>query len=155
MSIHSLNHQCNGSSVDPGKLRIKRRMRLELELSGRQHKAISIGMGVDQAILSRWLNDQYPDVMPSHRLPDWEREVGPGLWEWLEQERPAAPSQQHPDIAGLTILLAKVGGQCVSELIQALADHEWSEDERRANLPALRKLQSVVNALVHEAEVQA
>lgn len=129
-------------------------MRLEVEVCGRQLKAIALGLEVDAAVLSRWLSQDCPDVMPSHQLPAWEREVGPGLWSFLEAERPGFTAPAPQDVASPASLLARLSGSTVSALIQHLQDAEWSSHERHNDLPGLRRLLAVVETLVKEAEAR-
>jgi len=141
-------------SHDESALRLKRRMQLELQLSGRQAKAVAIDLEVDPAKLSRWLSDHSPDVIPAHRLADWSRWVGGGLFAWLQRDQPEVGAAVHDEeeVGALAVMLATSSGATLAQLIQDLEDQHWSTTERRRALPGLRKLKAIVDSLVLQAE---
>ena len=149
--------QGQSRTIDPMKLKSKRRLRLEHELSGLSNKALAIGLTTSEAQLTRYEGEQYPDDLPAHKIPALTQEAGPGFMEWLSiqcggtftHDR-ALPN--HQPIGVLIGLLAKTSGATIQEMVEALEDHHWSPEERRDNLPGLRKLQAIVGALVSEAE---
>ena len=143
--------------VDPLKLKSKARLRLELELSGLPQKALAYGILTTEPQLTRYLGDQYPDDLPSYKIPNVVRELGPGYMEWLAiqcggayHHGETAPTQQPLHV--LIGLLAKESGLNIQALVQDLADQDWTPEERQAELGGLRRLLAVVQALVRSAE---
>lgn len=141
------------------KAKTKRRLRLEHELSGLSNKALAIGLNTAEAQLTRYEGEQYQDDLPVHKVPALTQEAGPGFMEWLALQcggtythGHSTTAAGHPPITVLIGLLAKASGASIQEMVQALEDHDWSADERRDNLPGLRKLQAIVHTLVQEAE---
>jgi len=150
--------QGQSRSVDSRKLKFKRRLRLEAELSGIPHKALAYGLATSDAQLSRYKGDQYPDSLHDYEIPDLTHELGPGFMEFLALQcggvytHGAAATSNQPPVAVLIGLLAKTSGDSVQQLVQALEDHDWSQEEKLASLPVLRKLYSIVGALLQDAE---
>lgn len=152
--------QSQSRSIDPLKLKSKARLRYETdeEVCGRNKKAIAYELRTSDAQLCRYLGDGYADDLPAHKVPLLTREVGPGYIEWLARE--AGGTYHHGEqalvsresVTTLLGLLAKQSGQVVQQLLQHLEDHIWSEKERLADLPSLRKLQTILQNLVQDAE---
>jgi len=143
--------------VDPLKLKSKARLRLELELSGLPQKALAYGIPTTEPQLTRYLGDQYSDDLPSYKVPGVVRELGPGYMEWLALQ--CGGTYHHGEMASiqepvhvLVGLLARESGLNLQALIQDLADRDWTPEERQAELGGLRRLLSVVQALIHSAE---
>ena len=157
MSIHPAANQRQSQSIDePSGPRFKRRLRLELSISGRQEKAIAIDMHVDPAQLTRWLGDNYRDQLPAYKLADWTNAVSCGLWRWLEADQPTiepdAPNGM--DIGTLVAMLASSNGTTLATLIQDLKDNIWSGVERQEALPGIRKLEHIVVEIRKQAETE-
>lgn len=152
------NHgQPQPESLDPARASLKSRLRLEVESSGLPHKAIAIGIGMDQGQFSRVLSDEHKDALHAHTLPMLTRELGPGLIEWLAVRcggtyiHGAEPCRTEPPVV-LIGLLAQQSGATVQQLIQQLEDHVWSPGECTRAIPGLRKLHNLVGDILHQAE---
>jgi hypothetical protein len=149
-------HQEMEKTVCSPKLRrVKRQMRIFLELSGISQKAVEIDMGVPKGTLTTWIQDGYPNAMGVHHLPDWTREVGPEFENWLQeqndQDNVSSLITQPP--MTLAAMLARISGQEVAALIQDIqSGGVWDANERNGRLPGLHKLRSIVDALIVEAE---
>jgi len=134
--------------------RVKRQMRIFLEMCGRGQKAVSIGMGVNSSTITHWTQDGYPDAMGIHYLPDWTREVGPELEDWLQEQNDGAEDilalENEPPLT-LAALLALVSGQEVSQLLQDI-QAGWDPRARASDVVGLHKLRAIVNALIAEDE---
>lgn len=150
--------QGQSQPLDPMKAKAKRRLRLEHEISGLSNKALAIGLNTSEAQLTRYEGEQYQDDLPAHKIPALTGELGPGYMEWLAVQcggtfhhGECTPATEQP----LTVfvgLLAKHSGTTIQQLIQDMQDHHWTPQERRDALPGLRKLQGIVETLIHEAE---
>lgn len=153
-------HQSNPSrSFDPLKGKAKARLRLEIAAIDLPHKALAIGLRTSDAQLSRILAEHCPDDLPAYKAPAVTRELGPGFMEWLAVQcggtyihNQSAPTNGET-VSVLVGLLARQSGATVQELIQDMADHVWTPQERAEALPGLRKLGTVINCLIHQAEV--
>jgi len=150
--------QGQSRSVDSRKLKFKRRLRLEAELSGIPHKALAYGLATSEAQLSRYKGDQYPDSLHDYEIPGLTHELGPGFMEFLALQcggiytHGAAAASSHPPVAVLIGLLAKASGDSIQQLVQALEDQDWTSAEKVASIPVLRKLHSISGALLQDAE---
>lgn len=152
---------CNTASHDrrmARKLKSKRQLRLEMDLAGIQQKALAISLDMDQAQLSRTLSDGCMEEPLVSDLPGITREVGPAYMQWVAMQcggtyhhgEQAQASTVTPAV--LVALLARGSGDTISQLVQDLQDNHWSAEERMAQLPGLRKLLAVVEALLRQAE---
>jgi len=134
--------------------RLKRQMRIFLELSGRAHKAVEMGMGLSKGTLTTWLEDGYPGAMGVHHLPDWTREVGPELEDWLAAQNDGTEEilalENEPPLT-LAALLALVSGQEVSQLLQDI-QAGWDPQHRASDVIGLHKLRQIIDALLAEDE---
>lgn len=157
MSIPSDLPSGHGRPIDAAKARLSRQLRLELELAGIAPKAVAYGCGTDPAQLCRWLHDGYPDQFPAWLVPLWTREVGPGLMGWLcgqvggEFTHAAPHAGAEGSFQDLTALLSQRAGHSVSQLVQALADSQVTEDELDTLRPDLLRLKAVIDGLVERA----
>lgn len=148
--------QCR--TVDPMKAKAKCRLRLEHELSGLSNKALAIGLNTSEAQLTRYLGEQYPDDLPSYKIPAVVRELGPGYMEWMAIQcggvyhHGAQATRTNATTTTLIGLLAKQGGAVIQQLLQHLEDHIWSEAERRKDVAGLRKMKTLLESLLTEAE---
>ena len=142
--------------LDPLRLKSKERLRKEVdpEISGQSQKAIAIDLRVDEAQLSRYLGDQYRDDIPAHKVPALTRSIGPGYMEWLGiqcggvyHHGEQAP-HCHQSVTTLIGLLAKQSGSVVQQLLQDLDKHLAVNN----GLPGLRRLKTIVEATIQEAE---
>lgn len=142
---------------DPLKAKSKARLRFELEAAGIPQKALAIGLGTPDALLSRILGEHCPDDLPSYKLPALTRELGPGYMAWMAIQcggtyhHGECPESTAP-VAVLVGLLARQSGHTIQQLIQDLGDHDWTPAERQAGLPGLRNLKAIVDGLLREAE---
>lgn len=161
MSIPSVlpPHQSNLSrSFDPLKSKAKARLRFEVEAAGLPQKALAIGLRTSDAILSRILAEHCPDDLPAYKIPAVVHELGPGYMEWLAIQcggvyhHGETARAHHEPVTVLVGLLARLSGATVQQLIQGISDSNWDPVERQTDLPGLRKLKAVVDALVAEAE---
>ena len=151
-------NQCQGKSLDTPKLKFKRRIRMELDATGVPCKAVSIEAGLDPGFFSRAIRDEHDEAIHAHSLPAITRELGPGLMTWLAGQ--CGGTYQHGAEIGhieaqptvLIGLLAHESGDLIQQLIQDLADADWSPKERAARIPSLRKLHSIVESLLADAE---
>ena len=142
------------------KAKIKRRLRLELEVNGiGNQKALAIATNTDEGALSRMLSAKCEDTFPLHKLPAQVLEHGPGLMEYVAlqcggvyhhgETLPAIPD----DPLSLAGLIAIQAGKSVQQIIQdARSDNEWTALERQDAIPGLRKLIAVATSLLQEAE---
>lgn len=161
-SVVGSAHQDNPQSIDLGDLkrRSKARLRFELDedLCGLPKKNIAILLAFAPEQLSRCLGENYPDDLPAHKVPAVTRKIGPGYMEWLAEEcggvyhHGERPPHSHTSVTTLIGLLAKQGGSVVAQLLQHLNDHIWTLDERHQDVSGLRKLQSIVETLIRDAE---
>ena len=159
-SVGSTSPQDQPRIVDPLKLKSKARLRKEVdpEVSGQSQKAIAIDLRTTEPQLSRYLGDQYPDDLPSYKVPSLTRSVGPGYMEWLAMQCGGAyhhgEQAPHSHVAVVTLigLLAKQGGTVVQQLLQHMDDQIWSDTERQQDVAGLRKMKAVVETLLAEAE---
>ena len=159
-SVGSTSPQDQTRIVDPLKLKSKARLRKEVdpEVSGQSQKAIAIDLRTSEPQLSRYLGDQYPDDLPSYKVAHLTRSVGPGYMEWLATQCGGAyhhgeqAPHSHATVYALIGLLAKQGGTVVQQLLQHLEDHIWSEAERQQDVAGLRKMKTLVESLLAEAE---
>jgi hypothetical protein len=156
-SVGSTAPQDQPRTVDPLKLKSKARLRLELAASGLPQKALAYGIRSCPAQVTRYLGDEYSDDLPAHKVPHLISELGPGYMEWLALQ--CGGSYHHgetvpaaPPITVLVGLLARQSGNTIQQLIQDLSDHNWSSNERQADLPGLRKLHGIVEAILQLAE---
>lgn len=151
-------HQGQSRPVDPLKLKSKARLRLELELSGLPQKALAYGLPTTEPQLTRYLGEQYPDDLPSYKIPAVVRELGPGYMEWMAIQcggvyrHGAQATRTDATTTALIGLLAKQGGAVIQQLLQHLEDHIWSEAERRKDVAGLRKMKTLLESLLSEAE---
>ena len=126
----------------------KRRMRLEIELSGCQRKNIADEISTDQPQLSRWEHENYPGTLPSHLLPAWTRYVGPGLLAYLAREAGydlvagddldrMAEGVTAQSLGGISSALAVKHGKVLGLIIQVLEDGKIRPDEEQQLVAAL------------------
>ena len=141
------------------KRKFKRRLRLELELARLDQKPVAMGTGTDEGQFSKMLADHCQECFPLHRVPLFIQEVGPGLMEFLALQcggiyhHGEEPHYLRSTPLVLVGMLANLSGKTVQQLLQDFQDHkDWSREERQADLPNLRKLRSVVDTLIHDAE---
>lgn len=150
-------HQPPPESGDAARAALKNRLRFEVAASGLPHKAVAIGIGMDQGQFSRVLSDEHKEALHAHSLPHLTRELGAGLMQWLALRcggtyvhgLESAPSEPPVVLLGL---LARQSGSTLQQLIQQLEDNDWNPYERRAAVPALRKLHHLVSDLLQQAE---
>lgn len=145
-------------AFDPLKAKAKARLRFEIEAAGIPQKALAIGLRTSESMLSRYMAPHMPDDLPAYKVPALVRELGPGYMDWLALQcggtyhhgevRPVV----HVPVSVLVGQLAKQSGSTVQELIEDLADHVWSPQERQRALIGLRNLQMVIEGLIQEAE---
>ena len=143
--------------LEAARAALKDRLRCEVAASGLPHKAIAIGIGMDQGQFSRVLSDEHNDALHAHSLPTLTREMGPGLMQWLAlrcggQYTHGAERVPQGSPVVLVGLLARETGATLQQLIQQLEDHRWDADERMAALPGLRKLHALVSDLLRQAD---
>ncbi|BDU72348.1 hypothetical protein [Mesoterricola silvestris] len=134
--------------------RFKRRLNQETVLCGRERKAIATDMQCSQSSLSIWL-DHGRGSMPVHWLPEWTREVGPGLLSWIAKENGYSLVQETAgepvpvmDAGQLMALIALHHGKAMAGMIQAREDGVITEQEKRDVFPDLQRL-------IRELEAQA
>ena len=141
------------------KFKFKRRLRLEIELAGGRQKPLAYETATDEGALSRMLSERCEDALPAHKLPAVTGELGPGTMEWLALQ--CGGVYHHGEEIhylksaplALVGMLANLSGKSVQQLIQDFQDHQdWTQPERQADLPNLRKLRAVVETLIHDAE---
>lgn len=158
MSISTAPNQGHPETLDPQRLALKRRLRMELDAAGLPHKALAIECGVDQALVSRWISEEHRDMPGVHHLAAITRELGNGFVRALVArcglELADTPTQprEADDLYKLVSLLAGKSGNTVQALVEQLADGDWTTAERRISLPGLRNLHQVTGALVARAE---
>lgn len=156
-NFRSTHSQQQPESLDPARASMKSRLRFEVEASGLPHKAVAIGIGMDQGQFSRVLSDEHKDALHAHTIPMLTRELGPGLIEWLAVRcggtyiHGAESCRSEPPVV-LIGLLARQSGATIQQLIQQLEDHAWSPGECRRSIPALRKLHDLVGDILRQAE---
>ena len=157
-SFVSPSSQRQSVIVDTAKTKFKRRLRLELEVTGVEPKAVYTEAGIDKGAFSRICNNESPDALHAHHLPAVTRELGPGLMEWIAMQcggtyrhgEKTSVSELTPQC--LLSLLAKTEGEVLQQMILQLEDNEWSPQEQREALPGLRNLVQVTLALISQAE---
>lgn len=154
---HSSN-QRQAESIDTPKLKFKRRLRMELDASGTSEKAVALEARIDFGQFSRMLDATYTDALHAHHIPAFVRECGPGLMRWLAvqcggtYQHDILPVRSDDSPLVLIGLLAHQSGHSIQHLIQDLQDGQWSPEERLAALPGLRKLHTVIETLIQDAE---
>lgn len=149
-NIAAINGQCNTSSHDrrmTRKLNSKRELRAELEFSGTQHKALAIALDMDQGQLSRVLSDGCQEEPVVSDLPGITRELGP---EYMQRVAIRCGGTYHHG-EERTCLQAPTA-VLVGLLAKGSQDNHWSPAERAAQVPGLRKLHSVIGAMLAQAE---
>lgn len=137
------------------KVKVKRRIRMELDLSGAPQRPVAIETGTDEGAFSRMINDRYEDAFPVHKVPALVRELGPGFMEWLALQcggtyhHDETPHLMHTAPLALVGLLANTAGRTIQHLLTDIQDHkDWNHQD----LPNLRKLEAIIDTLIHDAE---
>lgn len=131
--------------------RYARRMRDEIKAIDRSQKQIAADLQMDQGHLSRILNAQ--ESLGVHHLEVWDREIGPGLLDYVLAQREEVHVSEDPEsIAAMLSLLARQQGASFSEILSALDDKVLEPNEARAILGGWIKVQHVVNAIVSHIE---
>ena len=151
-SVGSSASQSHSRSIDHLKLKFQSRFRLEVSTAGIPQKALAYDIRTDEAKVTRYLSDQYPDDLPLWRLPLVTASLGPGLMEFtaiqcggVYHHGEHAP-HCHKSVTTLLGLLAKQSGGVVQQLLQDLGKHP------DADLPGLRRLKTVVEELIADVE---
>jgi hypothetical protein len=153
-SVGSASHQNQQRSIDHLKLKFQARFRLEVQASGIPQKALAFDIGTDDAKVTRYLSDQYPDDLPLWRIPLVTASVGPGLMEFTAiqcggtyHHGEHAP-HCHESVMVLVGLLAKQSGAAVQQLLQDIDTHLTAAKD----LPGLRRLKGTLEALIADVE---
>ncbi len=151
-SVGSASNQDQPRSIDHLKLKFKARFRLEVSTAGLPQKALAYDIRSDEAKVSRYLSDQYPDDLPLWRIPLVTSSLGPGLMEFtaiqcggVYHHGEHAP-HCHRSVTTLIGLLAKQSGGVVQQLLQDLGKHP------DADLPGLRRLKTTLEELISDVE---
>ncbi len=153
-SVGSTPNQDQLRSIDQLKLKCKARLRLEVATSGIPQKALAYDIRSDEAKVSRYLSDQYPDDLPLWRIPLVTTSLGPGLMQWLaiqcggSYHHGEQPPHCHQSVTTLIGLLARQSGNVVQKLLQDLNTHISQQED----LPGLRKLAGIVESLIQDVE---
>lgn len=153
-SVGSSAPQDHSRSIDPLKLKSKARLRLEVATSGIPQKALAYDTRSCDAQVTRYLGDQYPDDIPSYKVPYLTTALGPGYMEWLAiqcggvyHHGEHAP-HCHRSVTVLLGLLAKQSGGVVQQLLQDL-DHHINTHQ---DLVGLRRLKTTVEELINDVD---
>ena len=153
------NPQRHLENIDrAAKVRMKHRLRLELELAGIPQKALAIGARIDEGQLSRMLSDRNEEALPAHKFPVITQELGPGLMEWLAIQCGGLYSHgaEGPLIEGpLATLVGKLAhqtGEVVQQLIFVMESKHINIDEQKDVIAALRGMAQTTQALLNTTE---
>lgn len=127
--------------------RYARRMAEQVHATGRSQKSIAIDLRMDEGQLCDTLAGRR--ALGVHDLTAWDREVGPGLLDYiLAQRDTSAEPVQAAGMNGLFASLERQHGVAASDLIQALEDGRLTSDEARLVLPDVLRFQSTLAELV-------
>ena len=154
-SVGSTASQGHVDNFDETALRRhKRRLREQAEHCGRPLKAIASGMGLaDQSQLTRWLQDQYRDSMGSQWIEVWDREVGPGYRNYINEQCDANHHPSHKTAEALAALFIQLAGKQAGQTIEHLATgHEFTTHSKSIDLPGWMKIQTIVSQIVEDLE---
>lgn len=142
-----------GSIESPLRERLRKRIRRIAEDSDAKQSGCAHDMGVDPSLISHWGHDC---DMPLWRVPAWSNVYGPSLLEWIAIQCGGMfiphPSFLKQPVTVLIGLLAEQSGATINHLVRDLEDHVWTKEEKAATLPDLRKLRTILDTLIHDAE---
>ena len=137
--------------IDPQRKALKRVLKRALDDAGLPQKALALACGKDSALISRWLNENEPDVPGPLDFPVITRELGFELIEWLNvrcEYEPGVHAEVAQGLPVLTGLLAGQAGRTVQQLIQALEDGTVTLEERALLHPDLYRLRGTLDGIL-------